>query len=112
MAIKWNGEKLGPGTNLNTPPATILSAAANGNEGDSSKSVSNKMAKDEDDQVRMFRHLLAVWSSQWGRRSKSGGIQMGKRAPTGGECGIPGHFYETLPDVCELAWTGLINAQS
>ena len=37
---------------------------------------------------------------------------MGKRAPTGGECGIPGHFYETLRDVCELAWTGLINAQS
>ena len=50
MAIKWNGEKLGPGSNLNTPPATILSVAANENQGDSSKSVSKKTKKDEDDQ--------------------------------------------------------------
>ena len=50
MAIKWNGEKLGPGSNLNTPPATILSVAANENQGDSSKKVSKKTKKDEDDQ--------------------------------------------------------------
>ena len=51
MAIKWNGEKLGPGSNLNTPPATILSVAANENQGDSSKSVSKKTKKDEDDHL-------------------------------------------------------------
>ena len=66
--------------------------------------------------LKMFRHLLAVWSgSQWGPVSKSGGIQMGKRAPAplGGKCGIPGHFYGTLRDTfVGFAWTELINAQS
>ena len=29
-----------------------------------------------------------------------------------GECGIPGHFYGTPRDICELAWAELINGQS
>ena len=72
------------------------------------------MIEDEDDQQRMFRHQFGRLS---GGRSKSGGIQMGKRAAPGGECGIPGHFMGHLVparrDICELAWTEeLINEQA